>query len=570
MVNTRLVRRSNLPPPPVGIAAPGPPPDDPSGTDPSASSDDDSVSNLDPDSVLLPAVVAPAVPPPAPDLLQINQALQALTQVVTLLATNQQNLPIIPPLVPPPAHAPVIDLFDDLAPFDLSSRAGQFAYSKASAILDVTWDGANSSSFHNLVVALLTRSAECKFDAPSPYGIVDVPTSPGTTANIFLDFSDITTAHCTAARLARTAHPRAKQNAAALYDCLKLSITGSLHSLLFEQFADRPTHGDGIALFKRLTDFASTSSFELSNQAIYQLTTFAPSQFDFNIPKINLQLSVLFFQAKRSLVTESQKIHHTLKVYEKIKQPDKWSTFVCNSLDEYENQTLTDCQFFHNKAVKKYNAICLSNGGLFGGSSNSHTDDFVAMKAAFQKTIAVSSNPSNKRLPGVSYPPRNPSSSKKPRVPFIPFERPPFHQHTTKGGATGSTAVPYKVGDTRDWNDNTYHFCDATTHKDQSHWHKHRTADCSIRAKFLANRSSTTSTNAPAAHAHFGTSVHTEVLNNPSATFGSPPITGSDSSIKSSHGHGDLAMLSIAMNRQTNPLVKEFLARALLELEDST
>jgi hypothetical protein len=165
-----------------------------------------------------------------------------------------------------------------------------------------------------------------------------------------------------------------------------------------------------------------------------------------------------------------------------------------------------------------------------------------------------------------------PYGDKKPK-PFVPIERPPFHKHIAKGGVLGSpNAIPYVVGDTREWNGDTFYFCDATTHKDQSHWHKHKATACSLRSKWLIASRGGTTTPGGGAQAHLGTAISPEIIRphfrSTSTAPDLPPGFGPFADSTPS-ADGDLAMLSFAMNRQSNPVVKEYLARALLEMEDS-
>ena len=60
-------------------------------------------------------------------------------------------------------------------------------------------------------------------------------------------------------------NPQAIQNAYAMYKCLKASLNGSLKSTAFLQVGNLPAHKDGLALWKKLTDFTSVTLLQLSN-----------------------------------------------------------------------------------------------------------------------------------------------------------------------------------------------------------------------------------------------------------------------------------------------------------------
>ena len=84
----------------------------------------------------------------------------------------------------------------------------------------------------------------------------------------------------------------------------------------------------------------------------------------------------------------------------------------------------------------------MGRDGDFGGSITTVQDDIVAM---------IAKNGNNHKRKNDYH---ENTSSKQPRQP------PPFINHYKS-----PSNQPYKLGDTKDWNNNTYYFCDTPTHK---------------------------------------------------------------------------------------------------------
>ena len=62
-------------------------------------------------------------------------------------------------------------------------------------------------------------------------------------------------------------------------------------------------------------------------------------------------------------------------------------------------------------------------------------------------------------------------------------KKPPFIKHIKKTG--GRDAEPYKVGDSRKWNDIEWYFCDCPNHRDRAHFHPHKAEDCKTCQKWI-------------------------------------------------------------------------------------
>jgi hypothetical protein len=101
----------------------------------------------------------------------IADALAALAgAIATMNANNIANN------VAPPPHVAITIFFDNVSPFDLSSRAGSTAFQQAYTALDEPWDG-TVNSFPAFILAVKMQSTEVRFDAPAPQGIFNITTS---------------------------------------------------------------------------------------------------------------------------------------------------------------------------------------------------------------------------------------------------------------------------------------------------------------------------------------------------------------------------------------------------------
>ena len=145
------------------------------------------------------------------------------------------------------------------------------------------------------------------------------------------------------------------------------------------------------------------------------------------------------------------RVQHTLTANGRIKQPELWAQWVRAQVDRYDEGLLTNSQQFMNSAALKYTKICSKSSGVFGGRATTLQEDIVAMV-----TTAA-----NKRKKSVSS-----GASDSPETKKATGQQPPFVKHFKS--STGSNATPYKVGDTKEWNKLTWHFCDCPNHRDLS------------------------------------------------------------------------------------------------------
>ena len=264
---------------------------------------------------------------------------------------------------------------------------------------------------------------------------------------------------------------RAKQNAKAMFRCIKSSITGSIKTTIFGQFGNISTHEDGPTLFKKVTGFTPISSIQLSIASLQQIIDYNPADDNFEISTINTKLTNLFILATTNtrMLKDAERIQHTLNVYSKILQPEIWAQWVQDKMDAFDEGNITACQDFMNSAVVKYNKI-IGKEGQFKGSVTSVHEDIVAM-------ITKKARMSTKRKTNEDPPP--PQKKVNPGLP--PFVR---HYKSTVNGVD----TKYKVGDTKVWKDVTYYYCDCPNHRNRIKWHKFKPEDCKVRTRWLENK----------------------------------------------------------------------------------
>ena len=114
-----------------------------------------------------------------------------------------------------------------------------------------------------------------------------------------------------------------------------------------------------------------------------------------------------------------------------------------------------------NLAVLKYNQI-MDRDDDFGGSITTVQHNIFAMIAKHNN------NNNNKRKDND----RQNTSNKRTRQP------PPFINHYKF-----PSIQAYKLGDTKDWNSNTCHYCDPPIHKNRAKWHTHTAKTCRTRLR---------------------------------------------------------------------------------------
>ena len=167
-------------------------------------------------------------------------SIQAITAIQQIFKANTPAAPA--------DHVKILESFEFVNIFDLGSRSGYYAFSKASSPLDETWDGI-IKQFLSFIIIICVRASKVFWNAPSPQGILNISGS-----NLLTDYRILTTLQVDN-KSAASVHPCAIQNARAMYSCLKWSISGDLKLALYSQAGNLPTHEGGTCLFAQLTNF---------------------------------------------------------------------------------------------------------------------------------------------------------------------------------------------------------------------------------------------------------------------------------------------------------------------------
>ena len=97
-------------------------------------------------------------------------------------------------------------------------------------------------------------------------------------------------------------------------------MVGNLQSTVFLQHRNLLAHEDRLALLKKLADFTSIASLQLSNLSSCQILDFDPEMHKFNVPAINTKLTHL-----HHAFTKGECVQHLLSTYAKIQQPEQWA-----------------------------------------------------------------------------------------------------------------------------------------------------------------------------------------------------------------------------------------------------
>ena len=206
----------------------------------------------------------------------LANVLQALTAV---LKTFQANPPASPSAAAPAAHVNILDAFESVNPFDLGSPSGSYAFSKASAPLNETWDG-TIKKFPSFIISLRVCPSEVCWTAPSTQCILNIYGS-----NLLTNCHSLNTLQVYNTSTARV-DPRDIQNACTIYSCLNSSISRYLKSALFSQAGNLPTHEDGPRLFAQLTTFTMAASLQLSMDSFKRILEIEPADHGFNTTAI--------------------------------------------------------------------------------------------------------------------------------------------------------------------------------------------------------------------------------------------------------------------------------------------
>ena len=132
------------------------------------------------------------------------------------------------------------------------------------------------------------------------------------------------------------------------------------------------------------------------------------------------------------ILFESDRIHHTITAYSRIKQPEEWSLWISLQIYRFEEGLVVNSQYFINSAAINY--IKISDSGLgFGGNSTTISEYIVSIMASVSE---------KRSAPITKKPVVAARSSTKISKPL-----PPFVRHF-KDTSTSDAAI-FKVGDSK-------------------------------------------------------------------------------------------------------------------------
>ena len=113
----------------------------------------------------------------------LTNALQTLTAV---LQTFQSNPTADPAEAAPAAHVNILYAFESVNTFYLGPRSGSYAFAKASASLNETWDG-TIKKFPSFIISLRFCASKVHWNSPAPQDILDISGS-----NLLTDYHILT------------------------------------------------------------------------------------------------------------------------------------------------------------------------------------------------------------------------------------------------------------------------------------------------------------------------------------------------------------------------------------------
>jgi len=157
-------------------------------------------------------------------------------------------------------------------------------------------------------------------------------------------------------------------------------------------------------------------------------------------------------------------------IYEKIKQPYEWASFVRTHNHDHKCKSLTDPRLLMSVAVQRYKEL------------KSFTGEYQASTSTTDETIALLGDKIAEL--GQRF-----SQEQGPHQDSATFQTPPFSTDTTNPGNT-----PYKEGDTQPWKGKTYRFHVASIHKDNRRWFLHTCSECKLCDRWKESNSSAGST----------------------------------------------------------------------------
>ena len=142
----------------------------------------------------------------------------------------------------------------------------------------------------------------------------------------------------------------------------------------------------------KITQFTTLASTQFSILSQNKLLIFDPSVHNYNVNLINtkLQASFVLVWTKHQKKSEFEKLQLVITVYDRVKHPSKWQTWVETQQQNIDNGIVTNCQTLMNYAAIKHLSVTKKSG--FQGSLATKEEDIVAMLSKIKKGVTFSSD----------------------------------------------------------------------------------------------------------------------------------------------------------------------------------
>ena len=117
---------------------------------------------------------------------------------------------------------------------------------------------------------------------------------------------------------------------------------------------------------------------------------FDPSVHNYNVSLINTDLQEMFVLVwtKHQTISEFEKLQHAITIYDLIKQPSKWKTWVETQQKNIDDGIITKFQTFMDSAAIKH--LSIEEKFRFRGSLATKEENTVAMLSKIKKGVTPS------------------------------------------------------------------------------------------------------------------------------------------------------------------------------------
>ena len=124
----------------------------------------------------------------------------------------------------------------------------------------------------------------------------------------------------------------------------------SVKSTIFNQPENKLTGNNSVEFYCKIKKFTTLTSTQLSILSQNKLLVFNTSVYNYSVSLINTELQSFFVLVCTIYLTisEFEKLQHAINVYDQIKQPLKWQTWVETQKQNIDNGLIKKCQTFMN------------------------------------------------------------------------------------------------------------------------------------------------------------------------------------------------------------------------------